>query len=956
MEQIADPRIQSPRMAARTDIHIYRHLFVLSLATALGGIAVWQLRQEWARDRMWPWALLVVAMFAAAASLNRLKLWLPGEAIFPHLEAFPAQRRRVVGIICIVASVALTGLVVWRLWPDYHKWQGTPLFWLAALALFIFGVWSLGAVGRGSPRAATALTLWPDTRRNRWLEVAAFVFSFALAIFLRTYRLDRIPPGIYVDETNGALDALYILEGRDVSPFGTSWYETPSGYIYYMAAIFKIFGANWISLKIVSLIPAILTVPAVYLLGRLMFGPLAGLGAMLLMAVSRWHLSLSRWGWNETAPPLFQVLALFFLIRGLRDRRALDYALSGLLTGLSIYTYLSSRLAAATLILYILYWIFSDPSGWLAALRRSWLGLLILGAAAFVAVAPIAVTYLTDPFILNNRVSEISVFRDISEQGSLAPLAQNIADILKFFHQTGDHQGKHNLPNEPMADPVTGLLFAFGLAYAILAWRDQRRMLLMLWLVIGLAGSFLSSQHESPQAYRALTALPAVMLMAADVLDRITRAIYRALSELSVATTKTYLPSLIAGGVATLALMGAGIWESNVYFGRQAASIDIVRGFNPIENSVARDTVAALKTSEEVYLSPNFSSYSPLRFLVYGVIKTETGRNTLDDRPYKVVLPEVSLPVPDNGNDIFMLLDSEYWSLRDYISSLYPDATMELVNLFDGSPIYMRVRVPNEQVAEFQGLIKQVTYSNGQTEQQVVPQVELSPDEAQATEVIWTGFIRLEHGGEYELLGQEGLQVYLADQPWNGKQYLGRGLYKLLVVWRGGDIGNAQLSWQIPDHDPEPVPAQALFHMSTSEQGLLGTYWRNANWEGEPLFQQVTPFLLLAWPDEQPIVPNGEFSARYVGLLHVTRAGSYLLRVEADDGARLLLDGNVLGEGLIPGQPNSFETTVELEVGDHPIQIDYFQQGGGSALRLFWRYSDEQLTPVPPDTLIPVQP
>ena len=281
---------------------------------------------------------------------------------------------------------------------------------------------------------------------------------------------------------------------------------------------------------------------------------------------------------------------------------------------------------------------------------------------------------------------------------------------------------------------------------------------------------------------------------------------------------------------------------------------------------------------------------------------------------------------------------------------------MDLVKLSDGSPIYMRVRVSQKQVAELQGLIKEITYPNGQTEQLIVKQVELSPDEAQATEVIWSGFIRLEHGGEYEMLNKDGLQVYIADQPWNGKRYLGRGLYKLLIVWRGGDIANAQLNWRIPDRDAELVPAQALFHISTSEQGLLGTYWRNSNWEGEPLFQQVTPFLLLAWPDEQPIVPNGEFSARYVGVLHITRAGSYLLRVEADDGARLILDGSVLGEGLIPGQPSNFEATVELEAGDHPIQIDYFQQGGGSALRLFWRYGDEELTPVPPGALSPIQP
>ena len=196
MEHIANPRLPSPRLAARTDIHIYWQLFVLSFATVLGGVAVWQLRQAWARDQIWLWALLVVAMFAAAASLNRLKLWLPGQAILPRLEAFPAQRTRVAGILCIVAALAITGLLMWRLWPDYHKWRGTHLFWMAALAFFIFGAWSLGAVGRGSPRAATALTLWPNTRRNHWLEGIAFVIIFALAIFLRTYRLESIPPGI----------------------------------------------------------------------------------------------------------------------------------------------------------------------------------------------------------------------------------------------------------------------------------------------------------------------------------------------------------------------------------------------------------------------------------------------------------------------------------------------------------------------------------------------------------------------------------------------------------------------------------------------------------------------------------------------------------------------------------------------------------------------------------------
>jgi hypothetical protein len=958
MEQIAETSHQPRRAAAQAAVRTRRDL-VLLLGALVGGLfIVVQLRQAGARESGSGllWLLLIVAMFVAARALRTLELWLPGEPVLPRLAAFVERRSRIAGAVCLGIALLATTWVVVRLWPDYRKWDGTVLPWLVALALVLAGAWLLGAVGRASPRAATALALWPDTRRNRWLEAIAFVLILALAIFLRVYRIDSIPSGIYVDETNGGLDALHLVEGRADSPFGTGWYGTPTGYFYYMAGIFKLFGATWAGLKIASLIPAILTIPAVYILGRLMFGPFAGLAAMLLLSVSRWHLSMSRWGWNETAPPLFQVLATFFLIRGLRDRRALDYALSGLLAGLATYTYLSSRLAAATIGLYIIYWLWSDPAGWWAALRRCWLGLAILAVAAVMAVAPIAVTYLRDPFSFNNRVSEISVFRDLRDQNSVTPLLDNIGDALKFFHQTGDHQGKHNLPDEPMTDPITGLLFAVGLAYAILGWRDQRRMLLLLWLVIGMAGSFLSSRHESPQSYRALTALPAVVLLAANVLDRVTRALLRVLRERPWAAAGARLPTLAAGGLAIAVLAGATLWESGVYFGRQAQSTDVIRGFNPTENSVARETIAALGSATTVYLSPNFSSFSPLRFLVYGVVKAQTGKNTLDDRPYQVIVPEVNLPLPDTGQDALMLLDSTYWPLRDYVASFYPGAQMDLITLSDGAPIYMRVQVPHAQVAALQGLTERVAYADGQQEERPVTQIATPDNAAQVSEAEWTGAIRLEHGGEYELHGEGGLQIFLDGRPWEGKHYLGRGLYGLRVVRPQGASGDARLILQAPDKEAAPVPPDMLFRVAWPQQGLLGTYYRNMNWEGEPEFRQVTPFMLLAWPDEQPLVPNGEFSARFTGALRITEPGSYQFDVEADDGARLTLDGQVLGEGLDPGQPHNFSATVDLSAGDHPIQIDYFQQGGGSALKLFWSRDGGPETPVPPAALIPVQP
>ena len=158
MNQTVDALIKPVRAAAPADTHTLRHLFALIVGLFFGGVIVWQLRQEWAREEWWPWMLLVAAMFIAAQALRGLELWLPGEPMLPSLAPFSTRLRQAFGFLSITVGIALTAWLVWRLWPDYHKWQGTPLIWFAALILTCVGAWLVGSVGRGSPRAATALT------------------------------------------------------------------------------------------------------------------------------------------------------------------------------------------------------------------------------------------------------------------------------------------------------------------------------------------------------------------------------------------------------------------------------------------------------------------------------------------------------------------------------------------------------------------------------------------------------------------------------------------------------------------------------------------------------------------------------------------------------------------------------------------------------------------------------
>jgi len=992
--------------------NLYDYL-LLVLALLLGGYAVFSLRQSWAKgpDGDWLWWLLIIAGLAGGYALRRMEHWLPDASplAYPGREADPSRRKR--GVYCLLAAAGLTAWVVWRLWPNYRNWDGTVLPWVIGLVLAVVGSGLVGAVGlspimdwrigsmftqaRSRRHVTTASAPLPIAKSfgqtvkddlryivdellartpreaverkaagqiPRRLEIVAFLLIAALAVLLRVYRIDIIPPGIYVDETNGALDALHILEGRSDSPFATGWYGTPNGYIYYMAGLFKLFGANYGSLKAASLIPAILAVWAMYPLGRLLFGPVGGLSAMLLMAVSRWHLTMSRFGWNETAPPVFQILATFFLLRGLRERRALDFGLAGLISGLMMYTYLSSRLALATLGLFALYWLLVDPDGPIVSWKRHWRGLALFLLAFAIAFGPLAVTHITDPFTFNNRVNIISIFNDVRDAGSYQPLWNNILDHVKFFHQIGDHQGKHNLPDEPETDPFTGLLFVVGLGYGLLTLQNRRRGLLWLWLLFGLAGGVFSSSHESPQSYRTLTAVPAVALLAGDVLTRLAR------GPAWLAETADKLSRPFKGiidyrtwsvGLGTLMLVGvlsaSAAWETNVYFGRQAQSLAVQAGFNLTENGVAQEVLKALESDTPAYLSPRFYDFSPLRFLVYGAVKAKTGGNTLDNPPYHLARPEQDLPVSDTGRDALFLLDTYYEPVMDYFRLFYPKAEIEKVFWREELPLYIRVRVPQSELAVIQGLDARFTHADGRIEERIVSTVDEKWSEADVASAEWNGSLRLEHSGLYDFVDQGRLAITVDNQPWNGQRFLCSGLHDLRVVQLDSNVrGSADLGWIKPDGTEAVIPAGMFFRIKRPQQGLTGYYYANENWQGDPLCNKTAPFFLLAWPDRDPV--DGPFSARFVGFLRIAKPGEYRFRVNADDGVRMILDGKVLGEGLIPDRPNDFKADATLSVGDHPIEIDYFQRGGGSALEFYWQPPGGDESPVPPNALVPQAP
>ncbi|MCO6451535.1 MAG: glycosyltransferase family 39 protein [Caldilineales bacterium] len=962
---------------------------MLTAITTLAAVALALLGAFWLPDEATRWQGGIAFALAAVAgvySFRRIDLAWPRSEPLPEAGPQRARRTQVIG-----AAVALggLGLIVWALldiWSDQFVWD-MAWRWAGGLILLVIAAYLIGQLDlRRSPTVESPLESTPSVEseqtspqpvigprpsgyklraigletdiddedektssnslaktsvtpappeggflRSKWVEAILLIAIIVAAIFFRVYKLDSVPPGIFVDETNAALDALRILEGHPIDFFGTGWFETPNGFVYLQSIFFRLFGTTVFAIKVQSLLPGILTVLALYFLGREMFGVRPALFATAFLAFNRWHLNMSRWGWNEVYPPLMQVLALFLIMRAARRRHWGDWALAGLALGLGMYTYLAIRLVALGIALYLLYRILVQRGFF----RRNWQGMIVFAVVYAATFAPLAITYYQNPFTFLNRSQQVSIQADIKATGgSLEPLVESAKRHVLMFHVQGDGNARHNLPGEPMLDPITGAFFLLGFAWAIWRWRSHKYGMLIIWIVITLLGGILSQLNESPQAYRTLAVAPAIALLAADVYDLSLRGFVFPLRQ------KAWWRWLWLG-IAALGLLAAGRLNFDTYFNRQAEDHSVYIGFSPLETAVAGE-VLAKRDDHKLYLSPRLYYFSPLRFLAYEPSKPfgiDLGPISyspfarlgggLAQPGYQLADPALDLPLPDlNGDNASFLLDTHFEYLLEYFRYFYPGTTSELVTDRYGQPFYLSVTIPGDEISALQARNR--------------------ADSAAEIKGLY-----IPASGHYALSTASVASATLDGKPLDGTaRFLGRGLHALEVSDLPAGLASDEpiLFWEAPT-GYGPAPDSALFRLPPSGRGLTGVYYAGEDWQPPVLMEQIDPYLLTAWPEPEPIF--GSFSATWTGSLLAPVDGTYSFRLDADDGVRFWLDDRLVGESLNPDTVNQVSAVVELTAGPHPIRIDYFQRGGGKSLEFFWAPPGQSLQPVAPSYLQP---
>jgi hypothetical protein len=317
-----------------------------------------------------------------------------------------------------------------------------------------------------------------------------------LAVFFRFYQIHNMPGGLFPDEAANGLDINSMQKG-DFQPF----YERGNGrealFFYMEWASTAMFGKNQWAFHVTSAFIGVLAVMMVYFVTYRLFlisdepddqkkknrAINIGLLASFLMAVSTWHVVLSRTALRANLTPLFGALTLYFLLRVYQAQTTkAKYwfaVLTGAAFGLGFYTYIAYRVMAPILFMILTWPLLASIKRheFKAVIQKYWKLFLVFCASFAVFVAWIADYFYHNFSYFTGRGGQVSIFNQtlylVNGQQLTQKLPLSLAPsvfwaVLKaavtgfFIH--GDLNWRQNISGYPFLSPLISPFFGVGLA------------------------------------------------------------------------------------------------------------------------------------------------------------------------------------------------------------------------------------------------------------------------------------------------------------------------------------------------------------------------------------------------------------------------------------------------------------------------------------------------------------
>lgn len=377
--------------------------------------------------------------------------------------------------------------------------------------------------------------------RDNFLSKYTLVVILILAFGLRIFKVTTIPPSLNWDETSIGYNAYSILKtGKDewgefmpvhFRSFGE--YKLPAQ-IYASIPAIAIFGLNEFGVRITPVIYGTLTVLLLYFLTRELFSKSLftnhySLFTAFMLAVSPWHIQLTRGSFESSFSLFWFVLGLIFLVKGFKKPIWLIASMIPFV--ISVYTYNTARVFTP-LFLFIVYllnikYLFKN----FKYFALSFLTFVILSL-------PIV------PFVLSGDASAryklVSITDDkglvprIEERRNLSTLPPLVTKLIHnrytyntvYFSQNyiahftpdflfinGAGHRQHHVQGVGELYWIQAPFLLFGL-YLLIKRRDQSLKILLPWLLLAFVP--VSMTNDSiPNALRTLIAVPVYQILTA---------------------------------------------------------------------------------------------------------------------------------------------------------------------------------------------------------------------------------------------------------------------------------------------------------------------------------------------------------------------------------------------------------------------------------------------------------
>ena len=363
------------------------------------------------------------------------------------------------------------------------------------------------------------------------------IFIIGLSFFLRIYKVTSVPPSLNWDEVSIVYNAYSILKtGRDewgeflplhFKSYGE--YKLPAQIYASIPGVF-IFGLNEFGVRITPVIYGALTVLLLYFLVQEAFRKKAiSLMSAFLLAVSPWHIQLTRASFESSFALFWIVMGVWFLLKGLKKPKWLIFSM--LPFAISVYTYNSTRVFTP-IFLFTLVILFRKYF-WE---KRKWF--LVSGILFAVLMVPLV------PFVLSGEAGARYKLVSITDEKGLIPrinerrgastlpwilprAVHNKVTYLSFYfaknylaHFTPDFLFIKGAGHRQHHVQGVGELYWFqapflllGL-YILLKKKDRNLKILLPWLLLAFVPVAMTND-SIPNALRTLIATPVYQILTA---------------------------------------------------------------------------------------------------------------------------------------------------------------------------------------------------------------------------------------------------------------------------------------------------------------------------------------------------------------------------------------------------------------------------------------------------------